>query len=313
MTRFLPAAALAAALAAPAAAQNTGLQAVGLSAFSAKDVTKTADVVAAAAAKKPGEYEVTFLPTTFNTGQPYQNATDLAKNLLPRIPGSRLRLTAYMWFRTWDKMDWPAFTAARPTKKQRDFLDAFDARVKDFDVWAAGLQGWADANRVGDRLRFTFCASLEDDCKSPAQYTAMLGRVLARQSADGVSVPIRRSPLTEKTYLFRAQTPAKTALPLELHGRWSEVTAAAKAANVRLEKGDSFSNDGEVTPRELTAAEFRADQAAARRAGLHSFYWRSGFNGPQGKHPSKRGVLKPFTGTGGKAAYDASVQVVSDR
>ena len=299
---------LAIAAAGDAQAQNTGLQTIGLASFSPADVTRTGDIIITAARQRGGEFEVTFL-YTFAPANPFGNATALAQYVLPRLPANaRLRLTYYAGFRTWDPMDWAAFTAARPTQAQQLFVNGFLAKVQGFDQWAVGLRNWAAAARVNDRLGITFCASLEDDCPNPAAYTAMLGRVQGQQARDGVATQLRRCSLD--TNVFRAATPAGVSIPLEIHGRWAAVAAAAQRAGVRLGAGDCFSNDGT----ELAPGQFLPDQAAARAAGVNVFYWRAVFNGgPRDLHPSRRGVLKPFTGTNGGNESAGALQVVSSR
>jgi hypothetical protein len=257
---------------------STGVQAIGLANWDAKDVS----ILANDCVRTGGNVEVSFLPLEFSPSHPFDRATDLAQSLLPQLKG-HLQLTAYLYFHRWDPaFSWSAFAAPsahRLTPAEKVFKDSYLARVGAFDAWVAGLSAWAQQHHVADKLTVVLSPYLEDDCGTKAQYEDLLTAIRQKQADDHVATNFRRS--VGSTF-FRPD-----GVPVELHGQYDQSKGL-------LRSGDVYSNDGET----VAVNTFRSEAAVLAKKGVSVTYWRATFNTSDKYNdttpPSGRLDLKPL-------------------
>lgn len=305
---------------------NTGIQAIGLSAWEGKSV----DALATEIKASPYDVEVACLPFNFKPRAPFAQVNRLIGKVLDDSGFLQsLTVTIYLSFhrdefiaqvqgngkkakyveigkgRWKGKIQWSSFNDkdwASFTKKvgRHKFLREYDRRLGELLTWIPGME----TQLASGRLKIIVCPSLEDEC-SETDMQAYLNLVRWTR-VRGVNLRMRRSSLFRNAW----RVPG---MPLEVHGDPAELKLAGKLANE-----DWISNDGcDVrvgSEKNGGCAEENSNAAARDRPTLDEYLkdldnlrskvpvtfllWRAAYNTNDGSRiaPRSRRKLTPFTG-----------------
>lgn len=248
--------------AAGAHAQRRGVQAVGLANWNERSLTRLINEISS----RSQNFEISFLPFTFNPNRPFQNATRVFQSIMTQKRTGTLTMTTCLWFDEWDGAVAYGQALGAP---YRD-------RLARYGNWVNNMKQWAQNQGVGGRVRFILVPVLEDKCSSQSAYENFLSRI--KSNLTSVPTQYRRSPDPGRPH-FRV-----SGASLEPHGTWSVAQGYVRSRDV-------YSNDGVRHP-QLTVQEFRYAQSQALAKGASALLWREAYNWdtPNGRqvHPTLR-------------------------
>lgn len=290
------------------AAQLAGPAPIGLTAFTQADARKLADVIG----DERKDTELAFLPFEFdnNNRGPFDRANEVVRAALPRLDSNdTLRITIYLYWADNHQLDWSDFRSGG-NNDNKAMMRRRTTRTANF---ICDLRTWntariAAGGRRGGELKFTIVPMLEDNCANASNYAACLNLVRDALNDAGVrasSVNFRRSVAFEFTGTGQNARVVNSSLnrlfrvdgsSLEVHGNADAVAALNRSNRVRLERGDTFTNDGT----RMTVSEFNSLRTRLASEGISALYWSQEYNGDRSINRNQR-VLRPFTGTDGGA------------
>ncbi len=284
-------------------AQNVGPAVIGLTAFTQADATRLADIIG----DERKDTDLAFLPFEFQNSDrgPFDRARETIRAALPRLDSDdTFRITIYLHWADNHQLTWSDFRGNGNNGTKSRMM----TRAAETGNFIAGLRAWnagriASGGRRGGQLKFTIVPMLEDNCTNASDYSRCLALVRSAVENAGASpsaVSYRRSVAFDTTgngsssrvasgslnRLFRVEGAA-----LEVHGNADSVTAINASGRVRMERGDTLTNDGT----RMSLSDFNSLRSRLAAQGISALYWSQAYNGDRTLDRRER-VLRPFTG-----------------
>ena len=277
-----------------ARAANTGLAAIGFSAFGSDDRAQLADVYRRAG----GNLELAALYFSFDRSEPMREIDRFVKDVVStsrtltiRIyldSGPNRRSDDYgAAFRPGDSPAefWSLAGGSMSRSSVRKFYSDWLTFIKPAVDWTTAISNWAAEQQLSAKLRFVIVPVLEDDARSNTRAYKLLATATRKgfetaMAATGVSTPVSMLYARNPNGNSGARV---SGLLFEAHGD----------SLAKLRRGDTLSADG-VT---VSSDAWGRIQLRAMRAGVHSLYWHSSFNGngdQRDSRPDLRGELHPM-------------------
>ena len=283
---------------------RTGLQTIGLCAFSDAQIDITADIIANVLPGK--DVGVGYLAYSFTQGAnanarsvaDFAKVSRLIQRALPKLPaGSKMMVETHLDDGS-NRNKNPSWTTFRPDLSVNAFwqkVAANDGTLKSnwkanvatpFRDWSNGILKWASDNRMADRLRLDVCPVLEDRSASNPTYQNLVG--WTTEVGLNSNIVLVRNPIYTNLP-GDGQVAGVSRIEWHLDGPDS-----ANARIPNLKAGYILSNDGWVNPT-ANGAQWGAVQKGALERNASAYLWRSSFNGDRdGVAPYNRGVLSPW-------------------